>query len=225
MKIFQSKYWLLILLVGFKSTAQFSTTIPLSKDVVSGKLKNGMKYYVLHNEFPKDRVCFYFAQNVGAILENDDQNGLAHFLEHMAFNGTQNFEGKGIIDMLEKKGVRFGADINAYTAQDQTVYNLSNVPATDPKLIDSCLLALHDWSGFLSLKDAEIDAERGVIREEWRTRRDSDFRLRLETDKTLYRNAKKSSRTLLCFNSEKQRNGICFGERQRSAGNFNSCLL
>jgi len=197
MKIFQSKYWLFMLFIGFKSAAQFSTTIPLSKDVVSGKLKNGMKYYVLHNEFPKDRVCFYFAQNVGAILENDDQNGLAHFLEHMAFNGTKNFEGKGIIDMLEKKGVRFGADINAYTAQDQTVYNLSNVPAADSKLIDYCLLALHDWSGYLSLKEAEIDAERGVIREEWRTRRDSDFRLRLETDKTLYKGSKYAKRDVI----------------------------
>ncbi|WP_194139781.1 M16 family metallopeptidase [Flavobacterium hungaricum] len=177
--------------------AQFTTTIPLSKDVVSGTLKNGMKYYVLHNEWPKDRVCFYFGQNVGAILENDDQNGLAHFLEHMAFNGTQNFEGKGIIDMLEKKGVSFGKDINAYTAQDQTVYNLSNVPAGDSKLIDSCLLALHDWSGFLSLKDAEIDAERGVIREEWRTRRNSEFRLRLETDKILYKDSKYAKRDVI----------------------------
>ncbi|CAM3391074.1 M16 family metallopeptidase [Flavobacterium chungbukense] len=197
MKIFHSKYWLLALFIGFKSAAQFTSTIPLSKDVVSGQLKNGMKYYVLHNEFPKDRVCFYFAQNVGAILENDDQNGLAHFLEHMAFNGTKNFEGKGIIDMLEKKGVSFGKDINAYTAQDQTVYNLSNVPANDSKLIDSCLLALHDWSGFLSLKEAEIDAERGVIREEWRTRRNSDFRLRLETDKTLYKGSKYAKRDVI----------------------------
>ncbi|MCP2028413.1 zinc protease [Flavobacterium sp. HSC-32F16] len=197
MKIFQSKYLLFILFIGFKSTAQFSTTIPLDSEVASGKLKNGMKYYVLHNEWPKDRVSFYFAQNVGAILENDDQNGLAHFLEHMAFNGTQNFEGKGIIDMLEKKGVRFGADINAYTAQDQTVYNLSNVPSSDDKLVDSCLLALHDWSGFLSLKDTEIDAERGVIREEWRTRRDSDFRLRLETDKTLYKDSKYAKRDVI----------------------------
>ncbi|KAF2328089.1 M16 family metallopeptidase [Flavobacterium ginsenosidimutans] len=197
MKIFPSKCFLLILLIGFKSSAQFSTTIPLSKDVSWGTLKNGMKYYVLHNQWPKDRVSFYFAQNVGAILENDDQNGLAHFLEHMAFNGTQNFEGKGIIDMLEKKGVRFGADINAYTAQDQTVYNLSNVPSTDDKLVDSCLLALHDWSGFLSLKEAEIDAERGVIREEWRTRRDSDFRLRLETDKALFKGSKYAKRDVI----------------------------
>ncbi|WP_456311737.1 M16 family metallopeptidase [Pseudomonas shirazensis] len=198
MKLFQSKYILLTLLCfGVKSSAQFSTTIPLNPEVATGKLKNGMKYYVLHNEWPKDRVCFYFAQNVGAILENDDQDGLAHFLEHMAFNGTQNFEGKGIIDMLEKKGVRFGADINAYTAQDQTVYNISNVPSTENELIDSCLLALHDWSGFLSLKDAEIDGERGVIREEWRTRRNSDFRLNSQTNKVLYKGSKYADRDVI----------------------------
>ena len=197
MKIFQSKYLLLILFIGFEGAAQFSTNVPLHEKAGYGTLKNGRKYYGLANQWPKDRVSFYFAQNVGAILENDNQNGLAHFLEHMAFNGTQNFEGKGIIDMLEKKGVRFGADINAYTAQDQTVYNLSNVPAADEKLVDSCLLALHDWSGFLSLKDSEIDAERGVIREEWRTRRDSEFRMRLQTDMTLYKGSKYAQRDVI----------------------------
>jgi zinc protease len=197
MKISQSKYWLFLLFIGFKSAAQFSSTIPLSKEVVSGKLKNGMKYYVLHNEWPKERACFYFIQNVGAILENDNQNGLAHFLEHMAFNGTKNFPDKGIINMLEKKGVRFGDDINAYTDVDETVYNLSNVPAKDEKLIDSCLLVLHDWSGFLSLNDKEIDAERGVIREEWRTRRTADFRLRLQTDKVLYKGSKYADRDVI----------------------------
>lgn len=198
MKLVQSKFLLFALLCfGAKSTAQFSTTVPLNQEVVSGKLKNGMKYYVLHNQWPKDRVSFYFAQNVGAILENDDQDGLAHFLEHMAFNGTQNFEGKGIIDMLEKNGVRFGSDINAYTAQDQTVYNLSNVPVKNEKLIDSCLLVLHDWSGFLSLKDNEIDAERGVIREEWRTRNTSDFRLRSQFNKVLYKDSKYANRDVI----------------------------
>ncbi|MFB9076129.1 M16 family metallopeptidase [Flavobacterium procerum] len=197
MKLVQSKFLLFTLLCfGAKSNAQFSTTIPLSEEVVSGNLRNGMKYYVLHNEWPKDRVSFYFAQNVGAILEEDNQNGLAHFLEHMAFNGTQNFEGKGIIDMLEKNGVRFGSDINAYTSQDQTVYNLSNVPAKK-QLIDSCLLVLHDWSGFLSLKDAEIDAERGVIREEWRARNTADFRLRTQTNKVLFKGSKYSDRDVI----------------------------
>lgn len=184
-------------LVSFNSWSQYSSTIPLNQNVVSGKLKNGMKYYVLHNEWPKERACFYFVQNVGAILENDNQNGLAHFLEHMAFNGTKNFPEKGIIDMLEKNGVRFGADINAYTATDETVYNLSNVPTKNEKLIDSCLLVLHDWSGFLSLNDNEIDAERGVIREEWRTRRNANFRLNRLTDKVLYKGSKYADRDVI----------------------------
>jgi zinc protease len=106
---------------------------------------------------------------VGAILENDDQNGLAHFLEHMAFNGTKNFPDKRIIEYFESIGVKFGTNINAYTSLDETVYNLSDVTTTRQGVIDSALLVLHDWSGFITLADKEIDAERGVIREEWRT--------------------------------------------------------
>ncbi|KFF04105.1 M16 family metallopeptidase [Flavobacterium reichenbachii] len=177
--------------------SQFKTNIPLDKNVTTGKLKNGLTYYILHNEEPKDRASFYFVQNVGAILEDDNQNGLAHFLEHMAFNGTEHFKGKGIIKMLEKNGVSFGKDINAYTAQDETVYNISTVPATNQKLIDSTLWVLHDWSGSLSLTDAEIDAERGVIREEWRTRRTSGFRLKMQTDPVLYKGSKYSKRDVI----------------------------
>ena len=165
--------------------------------MTTGKLKNGLTYYILHNEEPKDRASFYFVQNVGAILEDDNQNGLAHFLEHMAFNGTEHFKGKGIIKMLEKNGVSFGKDINAYTAQDETVYNISSVPVTNQKLIDSTLWVLHDWSGSLSLTDAEIDAERGVIREEWRTRRTSGFRLKMQTDPVLYKGSKYSKRDVI----------------------------
>lgn len=198
MKLMQFKLLLAtVLLMGVKSNAQFTTTIPLNEDVVSGTLKNGMKYYILHNEWPKDRASFYFAQNVGAILEEDSQNGLAHFLEHMAFNGTKNFEGKALIDMLEKNGVSFGRDINAYTAKDETVYNISNIPVKDNGLIDSTLLILHDWSGFLSLKDNEIDAERGVITEEWRTRNSADMRFVSQTDKVLYKGSKYADRDVI----------------------------
>jgi zinc protease len=187
-----------ILVLSFHGAfAQFKTTIPLNKNVTTGKLKNGLTYYILHNEEPKDRASFYFVQNVGAILEDDNQNGLAHFLEHMAFNGTEHFKGKGIIKMLEKNGVSFGKDINAYTAQDETVYNVSGVPVTNEKLIDSTLWVLHDWSGSLSLTDAEIDAERGVIREEWRTRRTSDFRLKMQTDQIVYKGSKYSKRDVI----------------------------
>nr|WP_315238805.1 insulinase family protein [uncultured Flavobacterium sp.] len=187
-----------MLLLSFHGAfSQFKTTIPLDKNVTTGQLKNGLTYYILHNEEPKDRASFYFVQNVGAILEDDNQNGLAHFLEHMAFNGTEHFKGKGIIKMLEKNGVTFGKDINAYTAQDETVYNISTVPVTNEKLIDSTLWVLHDWSGSLSLTNEEIDAERGVIREEWRTRRTSGFRLKMQTDPVLYKGSKYSKRDVI----------------------------
>ncbi|WP_269235557.1 M16 family metallopeptidase [Flavobacterium flavigenum] len=187
-----------ILALSFQGAfSQFKTNIPLDKNVTTGKLKNGLTYYILHNEEPKDRASFYFVQNVGAILEDDNQNGLAHFLEHMAFNGTGHFKGKGIIKMLEKNGVTFGKDINAYTAHDETVYNISTVPVANEKLIDSTLWVLHDWSGSLSLTNEEIDAERGVIREEWRTRRTSDFRLKMQTDPVLYKGSKYSKRDVI----------------------------
>ena len=171
--------------------------IPLEPALRYGKLENGMTYYIRHNEEPKERVSFYFAQNVGAILENDDQNGLAHFLEHMAFNGTENFEGKGIIELLERHGVEFGANINAYTSQDETVYNILRVPTNEEGLIDSCLLILYDWSNGLLLTDEEIDAERGVIIEEWRTRRNSRFRMNAKRDKALYHGSKYAKRDVI----------------------------
>ncbi|MDD7886920.1 pitrilysin family protein [Flavivirga sp. 57AJ16] len=138
--------------------------------VTSGKLVNGMHYYIMHNEDPKDRACFYFAQNVGAIQEESSQRGLAHFLEHMAFNGTAHFKDKKMLEYLEKNGLKFGNDINAFTVYDETVYNIKNVPVHNERFLDSVLLILHDWSGSLTLDNKEIDNERGVVREEWRTR-------------------------------------------------------
>ena len=151
--------------------------IPLDPSVKSGKLDNGLTYYILHNEHPKDRANFYIAQKVGSTLEAPTQLGLAHFLEHMAFNGTTNYPGKSMLNYLQSKGIRFGYDINAYTYFDETVYNIDNVNTTDKNLMDSVLLCLHDWSCGILLEDAEIDAERGVIEEEWRSRNNADFRL------------------------------------------------
>ncbi len=154
------------------------TPLPLNPAVKHGTLPNGLNYYILHNEEPKERVNFYIAQKVGSTLETPEQLGLAHFLEHMAFNGTKNFPGKTMLNYLQSKGIRFGADINAYTAFDETVYNIDNVPSTDKALVDSVLLVIHDWSGSLLLEDAEIEAERGVIEEEWRSRNDAMQRWR-----------------------------------------------
>ena len=140
-----------------------------------GILPNGMTYYIRHNAQTKGVADFYIAQKVGSILEEKRQRGLAHFLEHMAFNGTKHFPGNtlqpGIVAWCEGVGIKFGANLNAYTSVDQTVYNISAAPVTREGVIDSCLLILNDWSHELLLTDKEIDKERGVIEEEWRTRR------------------------------------------------------
>lgn len=120
---------------------------------------------------------FYIAQKVGSTLETPEQLGLAHFLEHMAFNGTKNYPGHNMLEYLQHKGIRFGADINAYTGFDETVYNINNVPTSDLPLMDSVLLVLRDWSCDLLLEDAEIDSERGVIQGEYRQRNDADTRM------------------------------------------------
>ena len=153
------------------------TPLPLNPDVRHGQLPNGLNYYILHNEEPKERVNFYIAQKVGSTLETPEQLGLAHFLEHMAFNGTKNYPGKDMLNYLQKKGIRFGADINAYTGFDETVYNINNVPSTDKALMDSVLLVLFDWSGSILLEEDEINAERGVIEEEWRSRNSANQRM------------------------------------------------
>lgn len=153
--------------------------LPLNPDVRHGVLPNGLTYYVMHNEQPRNRANFYIAQKVGSALETPEQYGLAHFLEHMAFNGTRHYPGDSMLRYLESNGIRFGADVNAYTDYEETVYNIDNVPADNVALMDSVLLALRDWSCDLLLEDAEIDAERKVIQEEWRMRNDPDHRFRV----------------------------------------------
>jgi len=171
--------FLIIVVVSISAFAQGNAdkTVPVDPDYRIGKLENGLTYYIRHNTEPAGRASYYIIQNVGAILEKDNQNGLAHFLEHMAFNGTLHFPGKTLLSTLEKHGVAFGVNINAYTSFDETVYNLSDVPVDKPGLIDTCLMILADWSDFLTLDEAEIDKERGVILEEWRSRRNAQWRM------------------------------------------------
>ena len=149
--------------------------LPQDPTIRIGKLKNGLTYYLRHNAKEPGLADFYIAQKVGSIQEEPRQRGLAHFLEHMAFNGTKHFSGKGkhlgIVPWCESIGVKFGANLNAYTSVEQTVYNISSVPLKREGIADSCLLILNDWSHYLLLEDQEIDKERGVIHEEWRTRR------------------------------------------------------
>ena len=156
-------------------------SIPVDPDFRIGKLDNGLTYYIRYNNWPEDRAEFYIAQKVGSIQEDDDQRGLAHFLEHMAFNGSKHFKGNELLRWCESVGVKFGTDLNAYTSIDQTVYNISNVPTTRESIIDSCLLILFDWADGLLLEQEEIEKERGVIHEEWRLRTSASQRM-LERD-------------------------------------------
>jgi len=184
MKIIKGLFFIIISFwVAFPAMAQNGQKLPVDPKVRFGKLDNGLTYYIRHNAYPENRASFYIAQKVGSMQEEDNQVGLAHFLEHMAFNGTKNFPGrKTMLNYLEKQGAQFGKDVNAYTSFDETVYNLSDIPVVRKEVVDSCLLILHDWSGFLTLDNDEIDKERSIIKEEWRTRTGSQSRI---WDKTL----------------------------------------
>lgn len=151
--------------------------IPVDKNVKIGKLDNGLTYYIRHNEYPKGQADFYIAQKVGAIQETDEQRGLAHFLEHMCFNGTKNFPGDKLIKWLETVGVKFGQNLNAATGVEQTIYRISSVPVARVGVQDSCLLILHDWANDLLLDGKEIDSERKVIHEEWRSQTPPQLRM------------------------------------------------
>ncbi|NLE33624.1 MAG: insulinase family protein [Bacteroidales bacterium] len=171
--------------------------VPVDPDYRIGKLDNGLTYYIRHNTEPAGRASYYIIQNVGAILEEDNQNGLAHFLEHMAFNGTKHFPGKTLLSTLEKHGVAFGRNINAYTSFDETVYNLSDVPVDKPGLIDTCLMILADWSDFLTLDEEEINKERGVILEEWRSRRNAQWRMLTQMLPVVYEGSMYAKRDII----------------------------
>jgi len=169
----------LLTVVGTTSmTAQMQMPpIPIDPAVRIGKLDNGLTYYIRHNNWPEQRAEFYIAQKVGSIQEDDNQRGLAHFLEHMAFNGSKHFKGNELLRWCESIGVKFGTDLNAYTSIDQTVYNISNVPTTRESIVDSCLMILWDWADGLLLEQEEIEKERGVIHEEWRLRTSAQMRM------------------------------------------------
>ena len=198
-KLFAVVLLMIVTLSARVSVAQEMPPIPVDDKVRIGKLENGLTYYIRHNDYPEHLVNFYIAQRVGAMQEEDDQNGLAHFLEHMAFNGSKHFngEGKGILDYTRSLGVSFGGDLNAYTSYTETVYNIDNVPSTRQSALDSCLLILRDWSHGLLLTDEEIDKERGVIHEEWRMGQGPDERMRNRQMETLFPGSKYAKRNVI----------------------------
>lgn len=164
--------------------------IPVDNAVRIGKLPNGLTYYIRHNDYPEHRVNFYIAQRVGSIQEEENQRGLAHFLEHMAFNGSENYPGDKLLEYMRSIGVEFGRDLNAYTSIAETVYNIDNVPSKNIAALDSCLLVLKDWSNGLTLATEEIDKERGVIENEWRLRSSPMQRMMERNLETIYPGSK-----------------------------------
>ena len=189
-------------LVAFAAVAQLSNrpaihVIPQDPAVRTGQLENGMKYYIRHNDKQKGLADFYIIHDVGAIQEEDNQQGLAHFLEHMAFNGTKNLPDKMLIQYLEKVGVKFGANLNAGTSWDYTQYLMKDVPVTRQGVIDTAMLILHDWSHFITLDHDEIDKERGVIQEELRTRDGASWRSTINLLQTLFKGSKYEKRNLI----------------------------
>jgi zinc protease len=150
--------------------------LTLDKRVRTGKLPSGLTYYVLQHKKPEKRAQIWLAVNAGSVLEDDDQRGLAHFVEHMSFNGTKRFPKQAIVDMLEKSGVAFGADLNAYTSFDETVYTLQ-VPTDKPELVDKAVSVLRDWSDADAFDPTEVEKERGVVLEEWRLGRGAGMRI------------------------------------------------
>ncbi|MDE6499343.1 MAG: insulinase family protein, partial [Rikenella sp.] len=163
-----SAAWIGTAVPSFAQRPTAGETVPVDSSVRVGTLPSGITYYLKHNAKPAQRADFHIYYKVGAIQEEESQNGLAHFLEHMAFNGSDHFPGNTMIDWLSSIGVRFGENLNAATGQEQTTYMITNVPLTRPGIVDSTLLILHDWAGHITLADADIDKERGVIIEEWR---------------------------------------------------------
>lgn len=179
---------------GMRAQQAANSLIPLDPAVKTGVLPNGLTYYIRHNEWPEKRADFYIAQKVGSMQEEENQRGLAHFLEHMCFNGTKHFPGDALKQYLERIGVKFGENLNAYTSFDETVYNINNVNVETPGALDSCLLILHDWSHDLTLDGKEIDKERGVINEEWRMRRSAMMRMQERAFHKLYEGSKYADR-------------------------------
>ncbi|MEA5044447.1 MAG: insulinase family protein [Petrimonas sp.] len=155
---------------AFLAAQPFDTTetLPVDKEFIVGQLKNGLTYYIRESKLSKNRADFFIVHNVGSLQEEENQRGLAHFLEHMAFNGTKHFPDKQLLNYFESIGVRFGANVNAYTSMSRTVYNISEVPVTVSSVVDTALLALHDWSHYINCLPEEIESERGVVREEMR---------------------------------------------------------
>jgi len=176
-----------------QTSLDLNKELPTDPKITIGKLKNGLKYYIRENEKPENRAELRLAVNAGSVLEDDDQQGLAHFVEHMAFNGTRNFAKQEIVDYLESIGMQFGPDINAYTSFDETVYMLQ-VPTDSVEAVENAFQILEDWAHNISFDEEEIDKERGVVVEEWRLGRGAGARMRDKQFPILFKDSQYAKR-------------------------------
>ena len=194
-----STFLILIVFIPFAFAQEVTVSgkmdnlLPVDPLVRIGKLENGLTYYIRNNKKPEKRVEMRLVVNVGSMMEDDDQLGISHFVEHMAFNGTKNFEKNEIVSYLQSIGVQFGADLNAYTSFDETVYILP-IPTDDEDILKQGLQILEDWAHNVTFSEEEIDKERGVVIEEWRLGRGADQRMRDEYFPVLFKGSRYAER-------------------------------
>ena len=183
----------ILILSSFSQTADADKKLPVDEKIRIGKLENGLKYYIRYNKKPEKRIEMRLAVNAGSILEDEDQLGLAHFVEHMCFNGTEHFEKNELISYLQSVGIKFGPDVNAYTSFDETVYMLT-VPSDSTEILNKGYLVMEDWAHNVSFENEEIDKERGVIIEEWRLGRGPWQRMRDKNLPVLFKESRYAGR-------------------------------
>lgn len=186
-------FYILFNSLGYSQSVDLNTPTPLDPNIKKGKLDNGLSYFIQKNPFPAKRVELRLVVKAGSTLETDEQQGLAHFVEHMAFNGTQNFKKQALVNYLESIGTQFGAHLNAYTSFDETVYMLQ-LPTDKPEILQKGLLVLEDWAARVSFDGEEIDKERGVVIEEWRGRLGAESRIQNKQFPVAYYNSRYAER-------------------------------
>jgi zinc protease len=191
---------ILLLAVGCQSTSQWygrlEKELPLDPLLIKGRLDNGLTCYIRKHGVPQNRMELRLVVRAGSVQEDDNQKGFAHFVEHMAFNGTKNFRKQEIINYLQSIGMRFGPEINAYTSYDETVYKL-HVPTGDPKVVETGMRILYDWAYGISFESEEVEKEKGVVIEEWRRRRGADERIWDKHHVVLFNESKYAQRRVL----------------------------
>lgn len=191
------KIYILSILFSVFPMAVSAKILPLDSSIVTGKLANGISYYIKYNNYPRGQVSFHLVHNIGSLAEEKDEYGIAHFIEHIAFQGTRRFPNRGVVEMLERHGVMFSHDVNAVTSQNHTIYQLSGIPVENTQLLDSCIMVMADWAHDLTLDDAKINKERGVIIEEIKMRHTPEFEAQSQWANTVLKGSRYTTHDII----------------------------